>query len=61
MVAAILVLLVVLGGLIFAFGNQLGFFDGKKQQVTLESYIGQQRDVARTALEDLGFVVEFET
>ena len=55
--AAILLLLAVLGGLLFAFGQQLGIFDSQAKQVTVTNVVGKPQDVATQELENLGFVV----
>ncbi len=58
--AAIVVLLAILGGLIFAFGRQLGVFDDRAVQVEVVDVVGSQVDVARQRLEALGFEVVLE-
>ncbi|MEZ5181180.1 MAG: Stk1 family PASTA domain-containing Ser/Thr kinase [Acidimicrobiales bacterium] len=53
----ILLLLVILGGLLVAFGQQLGIFDEQAQQVTVPSVVGQDVGTATAALEELKFEV----
>ena len=54
---AILVLLIALGGLLFAFGSQLGIFDKGATQVRVPSVVGKSEDIARQELENLDFQV----
>jgi len=53
----IVLLLVVLGGLLVAFGQQLGIFEDQTQQVRVADVVGLQVDEARRVLEDDGFEV----
>ena len=55
--AAILLLLAVLGGLLFAFGQQLGVFDSQAEQVTVTDVVGKTEAVATQELEALGLEV----
>ncbi|MBA3281340.1 MAG: Stk1 family PASTA domain-containing Ser/Thr kinase, partial [Acidimicrobiia bacterium] len=55
--AAILLLLAILGGLLFAFGQQLGIFDSENPQVTVARVVGKDVDIATQELENLGFKV----
>jgi serine/threonine-protein kinase len=54
----ILLLLALLGGLLFAFGKQLGIFDDQAAKVAVPDVVGQQVIPAKAVLEDRGFVVE---
>jgi len=54
---AILLLLALLGGLLFAFGQQLGIFDSQDPQVTVARVVGKDVDIATQELENLGFEV----
>ena len=56
--AAIVVLLAVLGGLIFAFGRQLGVFDEPAVQVEVIDVVDSPVALARQRLEALGLKVE---
>jgi beta-lactam-binding protein with PASTA domain len=49
---------VVLGGLLFAFGRQLGIFEDQKQLVTVPSVVGQPVADATRAIEELGLRVD---
>jgi serine/threonine-protein kinase len=53
----ILLLLLVLGALLFAFGKQLGIFDDQTAKVAVPDVVGQNVITAKAALEDKGFVV----
>ncbi|MEZ5177302.1 MAG: Stk1 family PASTA domain-containing Ser/Thr kinase [Acidimicrobiales bacterium] len=56
--AAIVVLLAILGGLIFAFGRQLGVFDERAVQVEVIDVVGSPVGLATQRLENLGLKVE---
>jgi serine/threonine-protein kinase len=53
----ILLLLIVLGGLLVAFGQQLGIFDDQTKQVQVPSVVGLDVDIATQQIEDAGFEV----
>jgi serine/threonine-protein kinase len=54
----IALLLVVLGGLLWVFGRQLGIFEEQKQQVDVPGVVGEDIIEATRQLEELGLVVE---
>ncbi|MEZ5203152.1 MAG: Stk1 family PASTA domain-containing Ser/Thr kinase [Acidimicrobiales bacterium] len=54
----IFLLLIVLGGLLVAFGQQLGIFDDQAKQVQVPSVVGLDVGPATQQLEDAGFEVE---
>jgi beta-lactam-binding protein with PASTA domain len=56
--AIIVLLLVVLGGLLFAFGRQLGIFEDQKRLVTVPPVVGLDVATATEQLEDLGLRVD---
>lgn len=53
----IALLMVVLAGLLFAFGKQLGIFDEQTKMVTVPKVVDLQVDEAKRQLEQLGFKV----
>ena len=53
----ILLLLVVLAGLLYVFGKQLGIFEPQTRLVTVPNVVGQQLDEATQTLEKDGFKV----
>ncbi len=58
---AIVVLLAVLAGLLFAFGRQLGIFDETTQQVTVPNVVTETEAVARQRIENQDLKVEVES
>ena len=53
----IALLLVILAGLLFAFGTQLGIFEQQTKKVGVPDVVGRTYDEAVTTLEDAGFKV----
>jgi serine/threonine-protein kinase len=58
---AIVVLLVVLAGLLFAFGRQLGIFEETTPQVAVPNVVGEVEAVARQRVENQDLVARFES
>ncbi|MCB0964468.1 MAG: PASTA domain-containing protein, partial [Acidimicrobiales bacterium] len=54
----IVLLLAILAGLLFAFGQQLGIFDQQTASVTVPDVVGTDIELARQTLADAGFEVE---